>query len=446
MQLKRNLPRYSIAIQFLVLLLLVMACTPEGSPEPGPTAPLATSIRPTESSSGQKIPDSTATLEPVHTPEINPTTTPTQAEPLTIPTVAHRACNLATDTIDATFISDIGLADGTRLAPNTRFSKSWQVRNTGDCSWPAGTVLMLIAGDQLPGPQQIPVSQTAPGRDIAISVEFTAPARPGTYESFWRLRTPDGELFGAVLFVEITVQEGAPTLTSQPTARPTSTPTPVPPATATRRPSPTATMPPTSVPTQTPTATHTATPKSDTSSTCRAPDDRYHTIINQATALDIQVLCATGPIETVTGQIQVFRQNVEQDDPHVRYRGFLVLRDDTDKIYELSGKDVNTYQATVTTYSSAEGIPPDEEPATCSGLGIPPGYILPAGRLGATWCTYSLWVSTGWPQLPASDATLEIQETTNGLLIKATTEATDEQTEQVYVIAIDFGARRATVD
>jgi hypothetical protein len=191
----------------------------------------------------------------------------------------------------------------------------------------------------------------------------------------------------------------------------------------------------------------TVTPAIETSSTCGALDDRFHSVINQATALGIQVLCATGPITTVSGQVQVFRQNVDQDDPQLRFRSFMILRDDTDKIYVLDGKDANTYEATVTTHACAEGIPPDEQPATCSGLSVPEGHILPTGRIGATWCNHSLWISAaGWPWEPAADATLEIQETTNGLLIEATTDATATQAAQVTLIAIDFGARRATVD
>jgi len=109
----------------------------------------------------------------------------------------------------------------------------------------------------------------APEQDINISVELAAPARSGQYENSWRLCTPDGQLFGAVLLVEIIVEESAPAPPPQPTVNPTTT----------------------------------TTPTGDTSSTCGAIDDRFHSLINQATALGIQVLCATGPIETVPGQV-----------------------------------------------------------------------------------------------------------------------------------------------
>ena len=344
-----------------------------------------------------------ATAEPSPTPE-----------PVVLPTLAYRVCDHATDTIDAAFIGDIGQADVKRLPPRTKFQKTWQLRTTGDRSWPDGTELVRIAGDPaLPGPQRIPVSRVAPERDITVSVELTAPAGSGQYEYSWRLCTPDGQLFGAVPFVAIIVEEGAPAPPPQPTVS----------------------------------AATTITSTSDTPSTCGAPDDRFHSLINQATALGIQVLCATGPTKTVPGQVQVFRQNVAQDGPHLRFRSFMILRDDTDKIYVLDGKDTNTYEATVASYASADGVPPDEQPATCSGLSIPEGYALPIGRIGATWCNYSLWISAaGWPWEPAADATLGIQETTNGLLIQATADATATQETQVYLIAIDFGARHATVD
>jgi len=420
MQSKRDLPRHRGAKWLLLLLLWVAACGPAGTSTP--QEPLTSTETPTplaEPASVQSIATSTATTVPAQPTEtVAATESSPTPQPAALPTLAHKVCDPTTDTLDATFVGDIGLADGTHLAPNTKFKKTWQVRNTGDCSWPTGTELVRIAGDPFPGPQQIPVSQTSPERDIIISVELTAPAKPGEYENSWRLRTPDGRLFGAVLFVEILVEEAPPpTPTPQPTHTPVLTSTP------------------------------TVTPTGETSSTCGALDDRFHSVINQATALGIQVLCATGPIETVSGQVQVFRQNVDQDDPQLRFRSFMILRDDTDKIYVLDGKDANTYEATVTTHTCAEGIPPGEQPATCSGLGVPEGYIVPTGRIGATWCDQSLWISVaGWPWKPAADATLEIQETTNGLLIEATTDATATQAAQVYLIAIDFGARRATVD
>jgi len=459
MQSKRDFPGHRGAKWLLVLLLLVTACAPAGTSTP--QEPLTSTETPaplTEPASAQDIPPNTPTMVPAEQTETVTTTEPSPTPPpAVLPTLAHKVCDPTTDTIDSAFIGDIGLADGTRLAPNTKFKKTWQVRNTGDCSWPDGTQLVRIAGDTLPGPQQVSVSRTGPAQDITISVELTAPARPGEYENFWRLRAPDGRLFGAVLFVNFIVEEGAPALPTQPVANPTSTlppaptpqPTQTPPPTTVASPTTVATMTPTPAPTHTPvpTSTPTATRANDTSATCGAIDDRFHSVINQATALGIQVLCATGPIEPVPGQVQVFRQNVDQDDPHLRFRSFMILRDDTDKIYVLDGKDTNTYEATVTTHTGAVGIPPDEQPATCSGLGVPEGYILPTGSIGATWCNYSLWISTaGWPREPAADTTLEIQKTTNGLLIEATTDATATQTAQVYLIAIDFGARRATVD
>jgi len=420
MQSKRDLPRHRGAKWLLLLLLWVTACAPaETSTPQEPLTPTETSPPLAEPASVQSIATSTATTVPAQQAETVATTeSPPTPQPAVLPTLAHRVCDPTTDTIDAAFVGDIGLADGTRLAPNTRFKKTWQVRNTGDCSWPAGTELVRIAGDPLTGPQIIPISQTSPERDIIISVELTAPAKPGEYENSWRLRTPAGRLFGAVLFVKIIVEEApTPTPTPQPTHTPVLTSTP------------------------------TVTPTGDTSSTCGALDDRFHSVINQATALGIQVLCATGPIETISGQIQVFRQNVDQDDVLLCFQSFMILRDDTDKIYVLNGKDTHTYEATVTTHAGAEGIPPDEQPATCSGLDVPQGYIVPTGPIGAAWCNHSLWISAaGWPWEPAADATLDIQETTNGLLIEATTDATATRAAQVYLIAIDFGARRATVD
>lgn len=405
---------------------------------------------------------------------------PDQTQAAVLP---DKVCDGITDVIDAALVQDINLTDGARLAPNTRFMKIWLVRNTGTCNWPAGTELVRIAGDTLSGPDRVPVTTVGPSREVELSIELKTPVLPDHVESLWRLRTPEGRLFGAVLFVDVAVEEGAPALalrlpaapvpgvwptgtatpvptaTPRPTLRPTAVPTLEPTATArptqAPTPAPTSTVPPTSVPTSTPAPTATplptatppppdgptATPVSASAYACDIVDSRFTPVVTQATGLGIPVTCATGATKSYSGQVQAFRQNVEQGDPHLRFRSFMILRHDTGKVYVLDGKDANAYEATPTTYTGPEGIPSDQVPATCAALTVPEGYMLPMGPIGAVWCNHSLWISVaGWPSEPAAFATLDIQETTNGLLIRSVTAGGEET-----LFAIDFDSRRATV-
>ena len=102
----------------------------------------------------------------------------------------------------------------------------------------------------------MPITSVGPTGEAEISVELKTPAIPTQVESFWRLRTPEGRLFGAVLFVDIAVEQGAPALALRlpaapaPGVQPTSQ---VPTATPSATP-----LPPTAVPTVAPTAVPTA--------------------------------------------------------------------------------------------------------------------------------------------------------------------------------------------
>lgn len=51
--------------------------------------------------------------------------------------------------LDSRFIQDVNILDGTIMAPLTRFTKIWRMRNNGNLVWPQGTQLVWIGGDRL---------------------------------------------------------------------------------------------------------------------------------------------------------------------------------------------------------------------------------------------------------------------------------------------------------
>ena len=171
--------------------------------------------------------DKTATPEPTSTPEGLPQTQTAQAGCLN----------------DATFIQDITIPANAFLSPNTNFTKIWRVNNSGTCDW-AGYHIVHISGELFGANPTQALPSVSADKDANISIDMVSPSTPGTYTSAWKIKSPDGTLFGSELTLLIVVPE------------PTDTPVPTP----TRTPKPTKTPTPTWTQTLTPTKSFTSTP------------------------------------------------------------------------------------------------------------------------------------------------------------------------------------------
>ncbi|MCC6905062.1 MAG: hypothetical protein IT326_04405 [Anaerolineae bacterium] len=178
-----------------VLMLAVLACNagnPAGSANATPTI--------------ERTPIPTLTSLPTTTPTLPPTETPvpTQVPPTEAPATALPASG-STTSFSAVFVSDVTVPDGTSFAPGESFNKTWRLRNNGSAAWTQGTKLTFVRGQQMGAPASVAAPATGPGSNADITVGFTAPATPGTYESVWQLRTTENQSFGAEIFVKITV-------------------------------------------------------------------------------------------------------------------------------------------------------------------------------------------------------------------------------------------------
>jgi next-to-BRCA1 protein 1 len=102
--------------------------------------------------------------------------------------------------LDARFVRDVTIFDGTELAPATSFTKIWRLRNSGSLPWPQYTQLVHVGGDHLgssePVTLQLPEAGLAPGEEVDVSVDLLAPEKSGRYVSHWRLLAPGGPRFG----------------------------------------------------------------------------------------------------------------------------------------------------------------------------------------------------------------------------------------------------------
>lgn len=114
-----------------------------------------------------------------------------------------------------TFVSDITIPDGMIVTPGSKFTKTWRVRNDGNCVWDKNYSLELDRGDAMTTATKFPLSKTVyPGDTYDISIDMTAPATDGVYSGYWHIATPYGGYMGLAgynqsLFVKIQVTNKA---------------------------------------------------------------------------------------------------------------------------------------------------------------------------------------------------------------------------------------------
>jgi hypothetical protein len=125
-----------------------------------------------------------------------PTNTPTSAAtlppPVSGPSPTPNPCN------QARLIYDVTVRDGTIMSPNQSFTKTWELKNVGTCTWTSGYHLVFITGDAMGGSVSplLTKGTVPPGHSVEASVSLKAPAMAGTYQGYWKLSDSNGNLFG----------------------------------------------------------------------------------------------------------------------------------------------------------------------------------------------------------------------------------------------------------
>jgi hypothetical protein len=126
---------------------------------------------------------------------------------------------------------DITIPDDTRVYPGQYISKTWRLVNAGTCTWSVEYAVVWFSGyDMGLMRSQAFNTRVLPGNSIDVTIEMVAPMTPGTYQSNWKLRNDQGQLFGigpngdSPFWVRVVVVPlYTPTVTPPP---PTPTPTP----------------------------------------------------------------------------------------------------------------------------------------------------------------------------------------------------------------------------
>lgn len=166
--------------------------------------------------SATPTPEATATATPL---PITPTATgPT---PTPSKTIAPTLPPNSTSGDNSKFLSDVTIPDGTQFKPGVGFTKTWRFQNIGSSTWT--TQYKLVYLDGVTGANNtlsinLP-KEVKPGEQIDLSVNFTAPANYGTYNSWWRLYTATGALFGEPCSLVFSVGAASATVAVTPTAK-----------------------------------------------------------------------------------------------------------------------------------------------------------------------------------------------------------------------------------
>lgn len=110
---------------------------------------------------------------------------------------------------NSVFLGEDKIIDGTHMAPNEQFTKSWTLSNPGVqglCAWTAEYNAVWTGGPLLADkPAYFLTQNVMPGQQATIRIHMKAPAKPGEYKSIWILRTPTGIRFGDSFWVDIIV-------------------------------------------------------------------------------------------------------------------------------------------------------------------------------------------------------------------------------------------------
>jgi len=214
------LSRKLVFLGCLILLLGLSSCSPGEGANPDVTE-IAQTIIAEITETAAAAPTETLTITPTETPTPTQEITPmpdlsegTLAAPAGTPTGSSGSASVSGCDI-ASFVSDISIPDGTRIAAGGSFNKTWQLRNDGTCTWNSSYKLVFHSGEQMNGPasQQLTTRSVEPGQTVNVSVNLVAPTTDGSYYSYWILQNDSGLNFGigpegGTFYLQIVVGEG----------------------------------------------------------------------------------------------------------------------------------------------------------------------------------------------------------------------------------------------
>jgi hypothetical protein len=89
------------------------------------------------------------------------------------------------------YLEDVSVPDGWEVAPDTIFTKTWRVQNTGLASVDDWSLLVFDHGDRLDAPAVQPLVKQDVNAEYGdvfdISVDLISPSSPGDYQAFFKI-------------------------------------------------------------------------------------------------------------------------------------------------------------------------------------------------------------------------------------------------------------------
>jgi uncharacterized protein YkwD len=133
--------------------------------------------------------EATSTLSPTKSELTAPAETPSTTLPTSDPSTLN-ASSACTDS--AVLIEDVTYPDNTQVIAGEKFTKTWKIQNTGDCTWKGYTVA-FVSGERMEAPDSVPVPETEANATVDVSIDLVAPAMDGAYTGNFELRNAADE-------------------------------------------------------------------------------------------------------------------------------------------------------------------------------------------------------------------------------------------------------------
>ena len=217
--------KLKLVTTLLMVATLIAACGPSAATQVGSTPDVAAVRTSAASTVVSQFTLTAAAFTPIPAAAASNTpanTAPTDtAEPETTATVTVAAVAQVTNA-EGTVVTlcdkyswdpetvDVNIPDNTPMAPGQEFTKTWRIKNIGACTWGEGYEMVFSYGEDMDGVAQPLGAAIAPGQEVDVSVQFTAPDLPGSYFSVWTLQNAKNIPFqgndNKALYVQILVQ------------------------------------------------------------------------------------------------------------------------------------------------------------------------------------------------------------------------------------------------
>ncbi|MEN9562902.1 MAG: hypothetical protein RIR73_1146 [Chloroflexota bacterium] len=193
--------RIRSSILFILLALILVSCNMPAKETPIDINQLATFAAQTQTASGTTVADLT---DVPATPLTSTAETASVGSPS--PTQTGTPCNRAS------FVGET-VQDNTNFIVQKSFTKVWQLKNEGTCTWISAYQLVFDSGERMGGTLSKPLTtgSVAPGEKVEITVDLVAPALAGTYRGNWKIKDDKGEVFALAsgpFWVQIIAKRG----------------------------------------------------------------------------------------------------------------------------------------------------------------------------------------------------------------------------------------------